>query len=114
MATRKQTNLGDLPQQRGAKQVHRFAHPFFTNVPIRNRPEIPGAGKRAMDFSSRHVLAIPLPPPAKPMTLEDIVGRIPAKEIKDSSAMIFHAVGDTGNEDNGAMQELVAESMTQD
>ena len=41
--------------------VHRFAHPFFTNVPIPERPTVPGVGKRMTDFVSTTLQPIPDP-----------------------------------------------------
>jgi Integrase core domain/Calcineurin-like phosphoesterase len=97
--------------------VHRFAHPFFTNVPILNRPTVPDVGKRMTDFVATVLQPIPDPirnPPT--MTLADIVGKEPAKAIEQSGSITFHAVGDTGHVGGGTedMQEFVAEAMAAD
>lgn len=100
--------------QRGAKTVHRFAHPFYTNIPKHNRAMVPGVGNRMTDFSSSSLLPIPEPPPIKSMTLNDIIGEEGTTQIQQCNKLIFHAVGDTGNEENGIMQELVSNAMCED
>ena len=91
----------------------RFAHPFYTATPPDQRPEIPGIGKRMLDFVAAKLEKIPDPRREPTMTLADIIGAKGAAEIEHAQSITFHAVGDTGH-DGGLMQELVSEAMAAD
>ena len=98
-----------------ATAVHRFAHPFFTNVPVSERPTVSGPGKRMTDFVSTTLQPIPDPIRNPPMmTLAEIVGKEPAKAIEQSGSVTFHAVGNTGRAGGATedLQEFVADAMT--
>ena len=95
------------------KQSFRFAHPFFNKLPVQNRAFVPGAGNRMIDFVATKLLPFPDPQRDPTMLLADIIGQQGVAEIEASRSITFHAVGDTGHE-NGQMQELVAEAMSQD
>ncbi len=96
-----------------AKQILRFAHPFFTPVPPAERPTIPGVGKRMTDFIASKLEPIPAPQQDPTMQLADIIGAQGVKEIEAAQSICFHAAGDTGHE-NGTDQEYVAEAMAAD
>lgn len=51
------------PQQANSSgnQAFRFAHPFFTDVPIADRKTIKGVGKRMTDFVQTRLEPIPEP-----------------------------------------------------
>jgi hypothetical protein len=92
----------------------RFAHPFFTNIPIAKRAKIAGAGKRMTDYVATKLECIPAvmrDPPV--MTLDQIIGQQGVNEIIAAKSISFHAVGDTGHE-NGQQEVLVAEAMALD
>lgn len=91
----------------------RFAHPFFTATPVAKRALVPRVGKEMTDFVETKLLPIPPVNSDARMTLEDIIGPAGAQQITDAGQLIFHAVGDTGNELNG-MQETVADAMSAD
>jgi hypothetical protein len=95
----------------------RFAHPFFTNVPIDRRPVVPGVGRRMTDFVQGTLEKIPAPKRNPPrMTLDEIVGDAGAKAIDASGSITFHAAGDSGHTGGATedMQEFVADAMAAD
>src|SRR5262245_30650114 len=95
----------------------RFAHPFFTKVPIERRPVIPGVGQRMTDFVEGTLEKIPAPKRNPPrMTLGEIVGDAGAKAIDASGSISFHAAGDSGHTGGATedMQEFVADAMAAD
>jgi hypothetical protein len=97
----------------GEDKIMRFAHPFFTSTVPDQRVAIPGIGNRMTNFVAGKLLPFPDPLRDPTMVLADIIGAKGVAEIEANKAIRFHAVGDTGHE-NGQMQELVAEAMTQD
>src|ERR1700731_428535 len=97
----------------GAAKIMRFAHPFFTNIPPAQRATVPGVGKRMTNFVAGKLLPFPDPQRDPTMVLADIIGQQGVTEIENFKSITFHTVGDTGHE-NGQMQELVAEAMSQD
>jgi hypothetical protein len=98
-------------------QVHRFAHPFYTNTPPAERANVPGVGKQMTDHIKDTLLPFPAPirnPPE--MTLDQIVGPANATAIANAGSITFHACGDTGHIGGGTedMQEYVADAMSKD
>jgi hypothetical protein len=94
-------------------ELSRFAHPFFTDVPIKERKEIKGL-TRMTDFVKTKLLPIPDPirnPPV--MGLDEVIGSTGVAEIKNAGAIIMHFTGDTG-ELAGNSQQMVADAMTAD
>jgi calcineurin-like phosphoesterase family protein len=90
----------------------RFAHPFFTTVPLENRPQTP-FGRRMTDHIQQALQPIPKPTRTPTFSLADIVGGPSAAEIELSGALRFHAVGDTGRRLDSPQGE-VADAMTRD
>ncbi|MBV8391415.1 MAG: metallophosphoesterase [Mucilaginibacter sp.] len=103
------------PANTAGNQAFRFAHPFFTDVPISKRKKIAGVGTRMTDFIQTQLQ--PIPDPIRPksvMTLEEVIGSSGVTEIVDQAKQIvFHATGDTG-ELAGNSQQMVADAMTSD
>ncbi|GAA4728464.1 metallophosphoesterase family protein [Flavisolibacter ginsenosidimutans] len=95
------------------KEPLRFAHPFFTTLPVEERPVVPGVGRRMTDFIATKLEKIPDPQRDPTMTLNEIIGQAGAKQIEASGSISFHAVGDTGHE-NGFDEEAVADAMAAD
>ena len=95
------------------KKILRFAHPFFTPVPMDKRTAVPGVGNRIGDYVQTNLLPVPSPQRDQPMTLDDLIGPEGTKQIQTAGSITFHTVGDTGHE-NGLMQELVAAAMSAD
>lgn len=63
------------PANSSGNQAFRFAHPFFTDVPIADRKTIKGVGKRMTDFVRTRLEPIPAPIRAKSvLTLEEVIG----------------------------------------
>ncbi|HZK64003.1 MAG TPA: metallophosphoesterase [Puia sp.] len=91
----------------------RFAHPFFTPVPIAARPVTPGAGTHMTDYIQTKLLPVPPPLRDPTMTLDQIIGTQGLQEIQTAGTLIFQAAGDTGHE-NGTMQQYVADAMSAD
>ena len=110
MAKTKTVNTKKTP---GAGKPMRFARPFFTNTPPDQRASVPGVGKRMTNFVAGKLLPFPDPLRDPTMVLADIIGQQGVTEIEKFKSITFHSVGDTGHE-NGQMQELVAEAMSQD
>lgn len=112
------TKPGTAQKSRTAKTpVHRFAHPFFTTLPVAERRTVPGVGKRMTDHIEETLLPIPDPirnPPT--ILLDEIIGQESAAAIAASGSMTFHATGDTGHTGGGSedMEEYVADAMTTD
>jgi hypothetical protein len=96
-------------------QAFRFAHPFFTDVPINDRVTVSGVGKRMTDFVQTRLEPIPEPIRAKSiLTLDEVIGTDGVNEIANKAKQIvFHATGDTG-ELAGNSQQMVADAMTSD
>lgn len=95
------------------KEALRFAHPFFTTTPINKRSTVPGVGTRMTDHIQTKLEPIPTPLRNPTMTLEEIIGKAGVVAIENAKSISFHSVGDTGHE-NGQMEELVADAMTED
>ena len=96
-------------------QAFRFAHPFFTDVPIKDRVTVKDVGKRMTDFVQTRLEPIPKPIRAKSvLTLDEVIGTDGVNEIANKAKQIvFHATGDTG-ELAGNSQQMVADAMTSD
>jgi len=92
---------------------HRFAHLFYTDTPLAQRPHVEDVGQRMTDYVKQKLLPIPAPQRAEPMTLSDIVGDQYAPQIEASGTILFQAAGDTGNANSEAPGE-VAYLMSQD
>ena len=95
------------------KETLRFAHPFFTDIPVNKRSIIQGAGNRMLDFIATKLLPFPDPQRDPTMVLADIIGKQGVVDIEKQQSITFHTVGDTGHE-NGIDQEHVANAMAQD
>ena len=100
-------------KKRSTTEVLRFAHPFYTNTPVDERPAIPGIGNRMTDYIKPLLEPIPEPIRKPTMKLAEIIGDTGVAEIEQAGALIFHAVGDTGTE-TGTAQQMVADAMTAD
>jgi hypothetical protein len=96
-----------------AVDVYRFAHPFYTPVPVNQRKTIPGAGNRMTAFIATKLQPIPAPLREPTMLLEEIIGKTGADEIGKYGSITFHATGDTGAPKTDA-QQLVADAMSLD
>lgn len=94
-------------------QPLRFAHPFYTNAPVDERPEVPGIGKRMTDYVKLNLLPIPPPQRDPTMMLADVIGADGVAAIAATGSIIFHCTGDTG-ELAGNSQQMVADAMTLD
>jgi Calcineurin-like phosphoesterase len=90
----------------------RFAHPFFTTVPL-NRRSPTRAGLRMVNYVQQNLQPVPKPKSPTVMTLADIVGTQSAKDIEQSGTLRFHSVGDTGKGTNSAQGD-VADAMAKD
>jgi len=71
-------------------QPLRFAHPFFTTVPLSQRRT------RLLDFIQGTLQPIPTPRGNATMTLSDVIGTTGANDIEQSGHLRFHCTGDTG------------------
>ena len=94
-------------------EILRFAHPFFTTVPIDQRPQIEGIGNRMTDYVQTQLEPIPDPIRNPTMMLAEIIGDEGVAEVEQSGQLIFHSVGDTGT-NGSAIQQAVADAMTAD
>lgn len=100
-------------QKTSTKEVLRFAHPFFTNTPIEQRPVVAGIGKRMTDFVQTQLEPIPDPIRDPTMQLAEIIGDQGVQDIQQKGVIKFHSVGDTGIE-TGVMSQTVADAMSTD
>lgn len=107
---KKQVNAA---QKGSAGQVLRFAQPFYTDVPIGQRPVIDGIGTRMTDYIKTLLEPIPDPFRDPKMLLAEIIGDKGVQEIQQAGAIKFHAVGDTFSA-AGNMQQMVADAMSAD
>jgi len=109
--------MANNPKQANSSgnQAFRFAHPFFTDVPITQRTMIAGIGTRMTDFVQTRLEPIPAPIRDKSvLTLDEVIGTDGVNEIVGKAKQIvFHATGDTG-ELAGNSQQMVADAMTSD
>ncbi len=110
MAKQKKEVVADALHGKGPL---RFAHPFFTDTPVDQRPVIPGIGRRMKDYIVQKLEPIPVPQREPTMLLNEIIGQQGVKEIQAAGSICFHAVGDTGNESD-LMELYVADAMAQD
>ena len=101
----------------GEKSNHgeplRFAHPFVTSTPLKQRLVTPGVGNRMTDYIKTKLEQIPKPKREPTMNLADIIGTAGVSEIEKANGITFHSVGDTGNAIS-VMPELIAKAMTGD
>src|SRR5947209_5658456 len=95
------------------KDPLRFAHPFFTLLPVEERAVIAGIGRCMTDYVLTKLEKIPDPKRDPTMTLGEVIGQTGSKQIEAAKAITFHAVGDTGHE-NGLDEESVADAMAAD
>jgi calcineurin-like phosphoesterase family protein len=98
---------------RRGSQPLRFAHPFYTSQPVAARKPVPGVGTRLVDYIKGNLEPIPPPTRTPNMTLADIIGTQGSKDIENSGAIRFHAVGDTGRSANSPQGD-VAQAMQAD
>ena len=98
---------------RRGSQPLRFAHPFYTSQPVAARKPVPGVGTRLIDYIKGNLEPIPAPTRTPNMTLADIIGAQGSKDIENSGAIRFHAVGDTGRSANSPQGD-VAQAMQAD
>ena len=96
-----------------SKEPLRFAHPFYTTVPVEERTAVEDVGTRMLDFIQTKLEKIPDPKRDPTMKLEEIIGKVGAQQIEAAGIITFHSTGDTGHE-NGLAQESVADAMTTD
>ena len=90
----------------------RFAHPFFTTVPVAARPRT-AFGRSMVDHIQGTLNRIPKHKGASLMTLADIVGPQGATDIEQAGTLRFHAVGDTGksadtNDESGNLYDEIS------
>jgi predicted phosphodiesterase len=108
----------DQPDQSSGEPVSepmRYAHPYYTSIPLQERPALPLYGRRALDWSDERLGPIPAPRGDAVMRLADVIGAAGAAEIAQQGAIRFHAVGDTGRHGgNHDDQEHVAARMAED
>jgi len=97
--------------RKGGKEVLRFAHPFYTDVPIPQREPYPGAGTRMVDYIATKLEPIPDPLREPTMTLADVIGQDGTTQIENAKAIVFHVTADTGKPSQD-MQQPVADAMT--
>ncbi len=106
-------NQVNMTQKEPTKEVLRFAQPFYTDVPIEERPVLDGIGTRMTDYIK--TLLEPIPPPFRDPTMQlaEVIGDKGVQEIQTAGFIKFHAVGDTFSA-AGNMQQLVADAMSAD
>lgn len=107
---KKQVNV---TKKNSTDEVLRFAQPFYTDVPIAQRPVIDGIGKRMTDYIKTLLEPIPDPFRDPTMLLAEVIGDVGVQEIQQAGAIKFHAVGDTFSA-AGNMQQLIADAMSAD
>jgi hypothetical protein len=102
-----------VTQKTSTNEVLRFAHPFYTPMPIEHRATVEGIGTRMTDYIKTQLEPIPDPIRDPTMMLSEIIGDAGVAEIEQAGALIFHSVGDTGME-TGNTEQMVADAMSQD
>jgi len=100
-------------QKTSTKEVLRFAHPFYTNTHLEQRPVVNGIGTRMTDYIKTQLEPIPAPQRDPAMMLSEIIGDAGVAEIEKAGAIRFHSVGDTGME-TGNTEQMVADAMSKD
>jgi hypothetical protein len=103
----------DVTQKTSADEVLRFAQPFYTDVPIEQRPIVDGIGTRMTDYIKTLLEPIPDPHRDPTMMLSEIIGSKGVTDIQQAGVIKFHAVGDTFSA-SGNMQLQVANAMAAD
>lgn len=98
---------------RRSSQPLRFAHPFYTSLPVAARKPVPGVGTRLVEYIKGNLEPIPAATRTPNMTLADIIGTQGSKDIENCGAIRFHAVGDTGRSANSPQGD-VAKAMQAD
>ncbi len=102
-----------ITEKTSTNEVLRFAQPFYTDVPLDQRPVIDGIGTRMTDYIKTLLEPIPDPFRDPTMLLAEIIGDKGVAEIQQAGAIKFHAVGDTFSA-SGNMQQVVADAMSAD
>ncbi len=102
-----------VTQKTKTNKVLRFAHPFFTPIPVERRLFVDHIGTRMTDYIQTQLEPIPAPFREPTMMLAEIIGDNGVAEIQQAGVMKFHAVGDTGME-NGGTEQMVADAMSAD
>jgi hypothetical protein len=94
----------------------RYAHPFFTQTPPAERPaDFSAFGQRMASWIATDLGPIPPPRTASSvLDLASVLGETAVREIADSGAIKFHAVGDTGRADDNSDPEAVSRMMSSD
>src|ERR1700682_1454931 len=94
----------------------RFAHPFFTAIPVADRAVSARTNTTSMaTFASDKLGIVPAPTRPPLMELKEIIGQPGTDEIQHAGAIKFHVIGDTGRQGgDNSPQEQVAEAMTGD
>ena len=105
--------LIDMPKARIAREIFRFAHPFFTTTPIDQRAAIPGIGRRLSDFTKGRLHRVPESRRKGRMALSDIIGSSGEKEIEKAGIILFQAVGDSGRTPDSP-EQVVSDMMAAD
>ena len=103
----------DITRKSSAKEVLRFAHPFYTNTPVDERAVVDNIGNRMTDYIKTQLEPIPDPVRDPTMNLAEIIGDDGVAEIQKAGVLKFHVVGDTGIE-TGNTQQMVADAMSAD
>ncbi len=113
-ATRTKTPKTKSPKskKRSAPPL-RFAHPFFTTIPVARRKAVPGVGTSLIDHIEGKLEPVPAVKASSVLLLADIIGAQASQEIAASGSISFHSVGDTGKSANSAQGD-VAEAMATD
>ena len=94
-------------------QPSRFAHPFFTTVPLAERIPVPGIGTSLLAYIQGNLEPIPAPTRTPVYPLAEIIGQQGTAQIETSGSIRFHTVGDTGRGPD-TPQGVVAEAMQMD
>jgi hypothetical protein len=97
-----------------SKKALRFAHPFFTNTPPKERTPTHKGNKKMTDYVATQLLPIPDPKRDPPtMELSEIIGTDGAAEVTTAKQLVFHSFGDSGNTSTD-IQEVIAGVMAKD
>jgi Calcineurin-like phosphoesterase len=102
--------------RRSKQDPLRFAHPYFTKTPPETRPEIPGHGKRMLDYIQGTLRAVPPTKGNGQMTLSDVIGQAGADAVAATNQITIHIAGDTGvpETDHETNQVIVTDEMAKD
>jgi Calcineurin-like phosphoesterase len=100
------------PAPAAPHRAGRFAHPFFTPLPVAERQPVNGL-TRMTDWSRQHLGPVPPPVRGGVMTLAEVIGDAGAAEVETTGEIRFHALGDSGV-GHAHEAEMVSEEMAVD